>query len=52
MMATLTYAAAGSDHIPNDARYGIYTFGVLLSRLQPGCAEAAIVDGILDLMSD
>jgi hypothetical protein len=29
----------------------MYTFEVLSSRLQPGCAESAIVDGLLDLMS-
>jgi hypothetical protein len=28
----------------------MHTFEVLSSRLQPGCAESAIVDGILDLM--
>jgi hypothetical protein len=29
----------------------MYTFEVLSSRLQPGCAESAIVDGLLDLMA-
>jgi hypothetical protein len=27
------------------------TFEVLSSRLKPGCAEGAIVNGILDLMA-
>lgn len=50
MMATLTNGMARSGYIPNDAAYGMYTFEVLSSRLQPGCAETSIVNGILDLM--
>ncbi len=50
MMATLTNGAARSGYIPHDAGFGMYTFEVLSSRLQPGCAESAIVNGILDLM--
>ena len=30
--------------------FGKQTFEVLSSRLQPGCAESAIVDGILSLI--
>lgn len=52
MLATLTNGLARSGYIPNDAAYGMYTFEVLSSRLKPGCAESAIVDGILDLMND
>jgi hypothetical protein len=52
MMATLTNGSAPSGYIPNDAAYGMYTFEVVSSRLQPGCAESAIVNGILDLMSE
>lgn len=51
MLATLTNGMAPSGYIPNDAAYGMYTFEVLSSRLHPGCAETAIVDGILDLMA-
>jgi len=51
MMATLTNGMARSGYIPHDAGFGMYTFEVLSSRLQPGCAESAIVDGLLDLMS-
>jgi hypothetical protein len=50
MMATLTNGSARSGYIPDDASYGKYTFEVLSSRLQPGCAESAIVNGILDLI--
>jgi hypothetical protein len=52
MMATLTNGSANSGYIPNDAAFGIYTFEVVSSRLQPGCAETAIVNGILDLMQE
>lgn len=52
MMATLTNGSARSGYIPHDAGFGMYTFEVLSSRLQPGCAESAIVNGILDLMPE
>jgi len=50
MMATLTNGSARSGYIPDDASYGKYTFEVLSSRLQPGCAETSIVNGLLDLI--
>jgi len=52
MMVTLTNGMARSGYIPNDAAFGYNTFEVLSSRLKPGCAESAIVDGILDLMDE
>jgi neutral ceramidase len=52
MLATLTNGAARSGYIPHDAAFGQYTFEVLSSRLKPGCAETAIVDGILGLMAE
>jgi hypothetical protein len=50
MLATLTNGSARSGYIPDDASYGKQTFEVLSSRLQPGCAESAIVNGILSLI--
>ena len=50
VMATLTNGSARSGYIPNDAAFGMYTFEVVSSRLQPGCAESSIVNGILDLI--
>ena len=50
MMATLTNGSARSGYIPDDASYGKYTFEVLSSRLQPGCAESSIVRGLLELV--
>ncbi len=39
-----------AGYIPDDAAYGHETFAVLNARLKPGCAEDAIVDGILGMM--
>jgi len=50
MMTTLTNGAARSGYIPDDESFGKYTFEVLSSRLKPGCAESAIVSGILGLI--
>jgi hypothetical protein len=52
MMATLTNGSARSGYIPDDESFGKYTFEVLSSRLKPGCAESAIVNGILGLIDD
>ena len=52
MMATLTNGSARSGYIPDDASFGKHTFEVLSSRLQPGCAESAIVNGIVALIAD
>jgi hypothetical protein len=52
MMTTLTNGSARSGYIPDDESYGKYTFEVLSSRLKPGCAETAIVNGILGLIED
>lgn len=50
IMATLTNGMASSGYIPDDAAFGMNTFEVLSSRLQSGCAESAIVNGILGLI--
>lgn len=50
MMVTLTNGTANSGYVPNDAAFGYNTFEVLSSRLQPGCAEKSIVDGLLQLI--
>ena len=50
VMVTLANGRANSGYIPNDTAFGAYTFQVLGSRLQPGCAEHAIDNGLLDLI--
>jgi hypothetical protein len=52
MLVTLANGAANSGYIPNDAAFGAYTFQVLGSRLKPGCAENAIVNGLLGLIQE
>ncbi len=52
MMTTLTNGSARSGYIPDDESYGKYTFEVLSSRLKPGCAESAIVKGLLGLIDE
>lgn len=49
IVATLTNGMARSGYIPSDEAFGYNTFEVLGSRLKPGCAESAIVNGLLDL---
>jgi neutral ceramidase len=50
VVVTLANGTANSGYIPNDASFGAYTFQVLSSRLQPGCAEGAIDNGLPDLI--
>lgn len=52
MMVTLTDGFAASGYIPNDAAFNQYTFEVVSSRLKPGCAETAILNGLLDLIAE
>lgn len=49
-MATPANSMARSGCKPNDAAYGIYTFEVLSSRLNPVCTETSTAKGIPDLM--
>jgi hypothetical protein len=51
MMATLTNGMAQTGYIPSDEAFGRNVFTVLSSRLKPGCAEAGIVNGLVELMS-
>lgn len=50
LMATLTNGLATSGYIPNEAAFGFNTFEVVSSNLKPGCAEAGIVGGLLDMI--
>jgi neutral ceramidase len=51
VMVTLANGMANSGYIPNDTAFGALTFQVLGSRLKPGCAETAIVNGLTDLIA-
>jgi len=52
IFVSMANGSANSGYIPNDAAFGYQTFEVLSSRCKPGYAESAIVNGILDLMTD
>jgi len=51
MFVTIANGRANSGYIPNDTAFGAYTFQVLGSRLKPGCAEDAIVNGLVSLVT-
>jgi len=46
----VTHANGASGYIPNDGAFDPVSYEVTASRLKPGCAEGAIVNGFLDLM--
>ncbi len=50
LMVTLTNGSAPTGYIPSEDAFGRNVFTVLSSRLKPGCAEAGIVNGLVDLM--
>jgi hypothetical protein len=50
LMSTLTNGSAPTGYIPSDDAFGRNVFTVLSSRLKPGCAEAGIVHGLVELM--
>jgi hypothetical protein len=50
VMVTLANGRAASGYVPDDASFGKYTFQVLGSRLKPGCAEKAIVEGLTGMI--
>jgi hypothetical protein len=46
----VTHANGSSGYIPDDAAFDQITYEITTTRLKPGCAENAIVNGFLDLM--
>jgi hypothetical protein len=50
LMSTLTNGSAPTGYIPSDDAFGRNVFTVLSSRLKPGCAEAGIVGGLVEMM--
>lgn len=50
MLTTRANGVVNGGYIPDEASYGHETFAVLNSRLKPGCAESAIVEGIIGMM--
>ena len=52
IFVSMANGSGNSGYIPDDSAFGQQTFEVLSSRCKPGYAESAIVNGLLDLMSD
>jgi hypothetical protein len=46
----VTHTNGSSGYIPNDAAFEPVSYEVTASRLKPGCAENAIVNGFLELI--
>lgn len=46
----LTHANGRSGYIPDDAAYERISYEIVTTRLKQGCAEGAIVNGLLDMM--
>jgi hypothetical protein len=47
----VTHTNGSSGYIPNDAAFEPVSYEVTASHLKPGCAEGAIVNGFLELIS-
>ena len=46
----VTHANGSNGYIPDDAAFEQISYEITTSRLKPGCAENAIVDGFFNLM--
>jgi hypothetical protein len=46
----VTHANGSSGYIPDDAAFDQISYEITTSRLKPGCAENAIVNGFLEMM--
>ena len=47
----VTHCNGSSGYIPDDAAYEQVSYEILTSRVKPGCAENAIVNGFLEMMA-
>jgi len=48
----VTHANGSSGYLPDDAAFGQVSYEIATSRLKPGCAESAIVNGLVNLMKE
>jgi hypothetical protein len=47
----VTHCNGSSGYLADDAAYGQVSYEITVTRAKPGCAEDAIVDGLLEMMS-
>lgn len=52
IFVSMANGIGNSGYVPDDSAFGQQTFEVLSSRCKPGYAESAIVNGLLDLISE
>ena len=52
IFVSMANGSGNSGYVPDDSAFGQQTFEVLSSRCKPGYAESAIVNGLLDLISE
>ena len=48
----VTHCNGSSGYIPDDAAYDQVSFEIVVSRLKRGCAEDAIVNGLIEMMHE
>ena len=46
----VTHANGSSSYLPDDDSYKRVSYEIVTSRVKPGCAEAAIVNGLVEMM--
>ncbi len=46
----VTHCNGSVGYLPNDEAYKDVSYEILSSRVKPGCAESAIVNGLLEMM--
>jgi hypothetical protein len=47
----VTHANGSSGYLPDDAAYDQASYEIVSSRVKRGCAENAIVNGFVEMMS-
>ncbi len=46
----VTHCNGSSGYLPDDAAYKQVSYEITTARVKPGCAENAIVNGLVDMM--
>jgi hypothetical protein len=48
----VTHCNGSSGYLPDDDAYRRVSYEIRTARVKPGCAERAIVDGLLQMIED
>jgi len=48
----VTNASGSSGYLPDDASYTLVSYEIVTARVKRGCAEASIVNGLLEMMKE